>query len=130
MKRITNLPKENCQKVETISPPEVTAYNTEVKSGTVATISCVIEQLTSKLEVKWLGDDGIEITDDANYRVKPPAFDGNRQTEILVVKKDAVDQDRTFTCRVRSTQFSESPSYDTDVQIIVYGIITRNLVRN
>ena len=100
----------------------VTATHTEVKSGTDATISCVITGITSQVTVEWLGPSGI-IRSDANYTPHPGTYEttDNTQTATLEVKGDAVTDDRIFTCRVKSGTFSESPSANTEVQLNVYG---------
>ena len=98
---------------------EVKAVNAEVKSGTDATISCVIEGITSQVEVEWVGP-GVN-GEDNNYTPKSGTLDNNSQTASLDVKGAAVTKDKTFTCRVTSSQFPSSPPSDTEVQLNVYG---------
>ena len=100
----------------------MTAHSAEVKSGTDATISCVIEGITSQVEVEWLksSEDIIEIAD-PNYTPRSVTLNGDRQTATLEVKGAAVTKDKTFTCRVTSSQFPDSPPSDTEVQLNVYG---------
>ena len=93
------------------------AHSAEVKSGTKTTISCVITGITSPINVKWLESSGGVIEMDAdNYTPNSGTLDNNRQTATLEVK--GATEDKTFTCRVI---FPGSSSYDTDVQLNVYG---------
>ena len=96
---------------------EVTTHNVEVKSGTAVTLSCVISGITEKVDVEWLP------TPDTNYISNPGTFDDYQttQTATLSVAADMVSADKTFTCRVHSTQFSDSPSSDTKIKLNVYG---------
>ncbi|XP_063691277.1 uncharacterized protein LOC134823673 [Bolinopsis microptera] len=100
---------------------EVHAVNAEVKSGTYATISCVIVGITSLATVEWVGPSGTDISGDSNYTPKSGTLDGDSQTATLEVTGAAVTEDRTFTCRVTSGQFHSSPFSDTEVQLNVYG---------
>ena len=75
------------------------------------------------MSVEWLTSDGTSIdsaTD--NYVPSTGAIEsGNIQRATLVVGQQAVDQDKTFTCRVTSSQFPSSPPSETEVQLNVYG---------
>ena len=102
---------------------QVTGFSAEVKSGADATISCVIEDITSQVEVEWVLSSGNVIVTDNNYTPNSGTLENNRQTTTLEVR--GATQDTTFTCRVRSRQFDiQSLHYtDDDVQITVYGCL-------
>ena len=102
-----------------INTPEVEAANVEVKSGRDATISCVIERITSLVTVEWVELSGNVIVTDDNYTPQSGTLENNSQTATLHI--NGATEDKTFTCRVTSGQFPSSPSSDTDVQLDVYG---------
>ena len=100
----------------------MTAHNAEVKSGTDATISCVIDGITSQAIVEWVGP-GVHGEDD-NYTPQSGTQVGSSQTATLDVKGAAVTEDKAFACRVTSSQFPDSnePMSVTSVQLYVYGM--------
>ena len=111
--------QENTEKPIHYLYSEVTTQNVEVKSGTAVTLSCVISGITEQVDVVWLP------STDTSFTSNSGTFDDdqNTQTATLSVTADAdmVSADKTFTCRVHSTQFSGSPSSDTKIQLNVYG---------
>ncbi|XP_063691276.1 uncharacterized protein LOC134823672 [Bolinopsis microptera] len=96
---------------------DVAVNDAEVKSGTDATISCVMKGITSLVKVEWVGAHG----EDNSYTPKSGTLDGDSQTATLEVTGAAVTEDRTFTCRVTSGQFPDSPYSDTYVMMTVYA---------
>ena len=84
----------------------MTAHSAEVKSSTHATISCVIDGITSQVEVEWVGLSGNVIVTDNNYTPKSGTLENNSQTATLEV--NGATEDKTFTCRV--TSVSEWPT--------------------
>ena len=105
----------------------MTAHSAEVKSSTDATISCVIDEITSQVEVEWVGLSGNVIVTDNNYTPNSGTLDNNRQTATLEVK--GATEDKIFVCRVKSGQFPDSnePMSVTSVQLYVYGMFEISL---
>ena len=93
-----------------------------MKSGTDATVSCVITGIKALAMVEWWGPSGRILLDD-DYILNPGPYesDDKRQTTTLEVKGPAVTEDKTYTCRVRSGISYESPPSNTNVQLNVYG---------
>ena len=84
--------------------------NKEVKSDTDATISCVINGLTKKLDnIVWTkdGTDVTELSPD-NYVVSPGTYGSNSQTTILTVKAAANTADSTYTCVITSDEWLQT----------------------
>ena len=83
----------------------------------------MIAGITSTVTVEWLGPPGSDISADANYIRKSGTYQrsDNTQRATLEVRRAAVTEDKTYTCKVTSNKFSESPSSKTDVKINVYG---------
>ena len=93
-----------------------------MKSGTDATVSCVITGIKALAIVEWLGPSGRILLDD-EFIINPGPYesDDKRQTTTLEVKGPAVTEDKTYTCRVRSSISYESPPSNTNVQLNEYG---------
>ena len=93
-----------------------------MKSGTAATISCVISGITKKVGVEWLESITTQLSH-ADYVTSSGTLDNNdsTQTSTLEIGGNLVTADKTFICRVRSFEYSDSPSSDTMVQLRVYG---------
>ena len=100
---------------------QVTGFSAEVKSGEHATISCVIDEITSQVEVEWVGSSGKVIVTDNYYTPNSGTLHNNRQTATLEIR--GATEDTIFTCRVRYETETGLPSSDTDVQITVYGCL-------
>lgn len=91
----------------------------EVKSGTTATISCVITEISSRMNLEWWASSGKIDTGNSDYIQDLGTMTAGKQTATLVAKVPTKDQ--TFTCRVKSERFPESPESNKRVQINVYG---------
>ena len=107
---------------------DVKAHSAEVKSGTDTTISCVISGIKNRVTVEWLlnGASVSVISSDSrsSYTSNTGSVDAdnmNSQTATLNIEGSAVKKDGTYTCRVQSELFSESPTSDTVVYLYVYG---------
>ena len=94
---------------------EVTPHHVEVKSGTAATVSCVITEISSQMTVEWLASSGRIDNDNTNYIQKSGAITAGKQTATLEAKLPKNDE--TFTCRVKSAQFIDSPPSHKTVQM-------------
>ena len=93
-----------------------------MKSGTAATISGVISGITKKVGVEWLESTTTPLSH-ADYVQSSGTLDysDSTQTSTLEIGGNLVTADKTFICRVRSLEYSDSPSSDTMVQLRVYG---------
>ena len=102
----------------------VKPYNVEVKSGTETTFSCEITGITSPVTVEWFQPSGSKVSDTTKgYYQDPGTLQGSSQTSTLKVTGITVAEGGLFTCRVKSGEYSESPSSDTEVNLNVYGKI-------
>ena len=93
--------------------PGVTAKNSEVLSGTAASISCVVTGLTRQLDgVKWEKPDGTFIDSNSDgYTFEDGAsnFGSNTQTTVLTIPSDINIVDAicqwTFAGKVKVNQY-------------------------
>ena len=101
---------------------EVRPTNKEVKSGTDATVSCVVSGITQRLETVVWKKDGTDVTtlSGSNYVVSPGTYDSNSQTTTLTVKAAANAADSTYTCVITSDEWRVS-NKETNVILNVFG---------
>ena len=82
--------------------------NSEVLSGTLATLSCIVTGLTKTLEsVSWENPDGSSITASGNGFIFDDGstnFDGSSQTTTLTIPTDQTIDDVTYKCVVQSEE--------------------------
>ena len=71
------------------------------------------------MTVEWLKPSGAIANGNANFIRNLGAITGDKQIATLEVKETI--EDKTFTFRVTSGQFIDSPPSDTSVQLDVYG---------
>ena len=97
-----------------------------MKSGIATTISCVISGLTNQVTVEWL-DSATTPVSNSDYVQSAGTFHSTdfTQTSTLEISGNLVTADKTFICRVRSLEYSDSPSSDTMVELSVYGKCSR-----
>ena len=92
----------------------------EVKKGTETKLSCLITGITQTVTVTWTKS-GQSVSGNSNIVVVPGTVETNKQTSTLTIKSAEVQGDASYTCRVRSGEFSHSPAKDTVVLLNVYG---------
>jgi hypothetical protein len=98
----------------------VAAVGKVVKEASEAMISCKITGLAAKATVQWVDDKG-SILEAPNYTPDPGTESSGTQTSTLKVKATAVKEDKSYSCRVKSSDAPSSPHSDTSVDLIVYG---------
>ena len=64
---------------------------------------------------------GTSLKDVGGYAIEQGTFETTSQTSTLDIHGDMVTEDKTFTCRVTSPTYPDSPSSDTRVNLSVYG---------
>ena len=110
---------------------DVEAKDSEVRTNTEATISCVVSGLTKELDaVTWLKpSQGGPITDGTDsYQIDVGTYEPstNIQTTVLTVPAGENMADAVFTCVIQSDEHgktSASPQ-KTDVESNVFGEFT------
>ena len=97
-----------------------------MKSGTAATISCVISGRTNQVDVDWLHSrSGTSLKDVGGYTIEQGTLETTTQTSTLEILGTMVTEDKTFTCRVTSPTFPNSPSSEIGVGLSVYGELNK-----
>ena len=93
-----------------------------MKSRTAATISCVISGLTNQVNVDWLHPtSGTSLKNVGGYIIEQGTLETTTQTSTLEILGTMVTEDKTFTCKVRSSAYPNSPSLEIGVSLSVYG---------
>ena len=98
----------------------MTPKHRQVKTGTEVTLSCEISDLDTAVSVEWVKDQKV-ITTDGQYTESAGSPVSGIQTATLVISGNNVVEDATYTCRVQSTDYDNSPTSDTEVLLEVYG---------
>lgn len=111
--------------------PGVTAKNSEVLSGTAASISCVVTGLTRQLDgVKWEKPDGTFIDSNSDgYTFEDGAsnFGSNTQTTVLTIPSDINIVDAIYKCVLESNEHV-LPSSKTNVQSKVFSKLSDYII--
>ena len=93
-----------------------------MKLGTAATISCVISGLTNQIDVDWLHPtSGTSLKNVGGYVIEQGTLETTTQTSTLEIHGNMVTEDKTFTCKVSSSAYPNSPSSEIGVSLSVYG---------
>ena len=110
-----------------LSLSDVDVVNSEVLSGTLATLSCVVTGLTKTLEsVSWEKPDGSSITASGNGFIFDDGstnFDDSSQTTTLTIPTDQTIDDVTYKCVVQSDEHNVL-GRKIDVQSKVFSKLT------
>ena len=93
----------------------------EVIPGSDVTLSCEITDLDSPVNVQWVNEAGDNIEDGEQYTVTHSTGDNRDHVTTIALEGSTVTEDLSFTCRVESVEFSNSPSSDTVVKLVVNG---------
>ena len=101
----------------------------EVKTGTDATISCVISGITQAVQsVVWKTSSSTNVvTDDStNYVQNDGSYQSasNSQTTELTVKAAKTDQDVSYTCVITANEWGGASPKPTIVNLNVFGKFT------
>ena len=124
MEKLSNIKYKIYNKV---SLSDVDVVNSEVLSGTLATLSCVVTGLTKTLEsVSWENPDGSSITASGNGFIFDDGstnFDGSSQTTTLTIPTDQTIDDVTYKCVVQSEEHNVL-GRKIDVQSKVFSKLT------
>ena len=97
----------------------VVSVKKEVKTGSTATISCVITGIKKTATVTWLTN--TEPVSGDKFTTVQGSESGGTQTSTLTVDGSAVTADTAYTCRVASGLFPDSSSFDKIVNLTVFG---------
>ena len=84
-------------------------------------ISCVITGITETVTVVWRT--ATEPVSGAKFSSVQGSHSGGSQTSTLTVDSTEVTEDKTYTCRVTSGSFPDSPFFDTAIKLNVYGTL-------
>ncbi|XP_063693677.1 serine-rich adhesin for platelets-like [Bolinopsis microptera] len=103
---------------------DVESVNTEVKTGSYATISCIITGITETVAVTWRTSTG-PVSGDKLVPTQGSHSDGT-QTSTLAVDGTLVNEDTAYTCRVTSGSLPDSNFFDTTVNLNFYDVESVN----
>ncbi|XP_063691212.1 titin-like [Bolinopsis microptera] len=99
----------------------------EVEPGSDVTLSCEITDLDSTVNVAWVNEAGDIVTDGEQYTVTHSQEYNWDHVTTLALEGSTVTEDLSFTCRVKSVEFSNSPSSDTVVKLVVNGVCMKEV---
>ena len=91
----------------------------EVQKSTTTTISCEITGISSTATVTWRTSTGVVSGDE--FTATQGSHSEGTQTSTLAVDGTQVNVDTAYTCRVTSGSLPESGSFDTTVNLKVFG---------
>ena len=102
----------------------ITGLDRSVTTGKEQTISCLIDNLDSAADVKWMdvtGNKLISPGDTSNYVIEDgkSSFSGGSQTTQLTLKLPVVvniRSARTYRCTISSTHFAGSGDFGIDIR--------------
>ena len=97
--------------------------NQEVEYGTTVTLSCEISDLDEEVRVQWVKESGdVIVSGGSEYTVSQGNLSSSWiQIATLVINGSSVTEDSLFTCRIHSTQYTNSPSSDTVIKLDIFG---------
>ena len=103
----------------------ITGLDRSVTTGKEQTISCLIDNLDSAADVKWMdvtGNKLISPGDTSNYVIDDgkSSFSGGSQTTQLTLKLPVVSQRRsvrTYRCSISSAHFPGSGHFGIDIKV-------------
>ena len=107
----------------------ITGLDRSVTTGKEQTISCLIDNLDSAADVKWMdvtGNKLISPGDTSNYVIDDGKlnFSGGSQTTQLTLKLPVVvniRSARTYRCSISSTHFPGSGDFGIDIAVTPIG---------
>ncbi|XP_063691323.1 basement membrane-specific heparan sulfate proteoglycan core protein-like [Bolinopsis microptera] len=103
---------------------DVESVNTEVKKGSYATISCIINGITETAAVTWRTSTGPVPAE--KFTPVKGSYSAGTQTSTLAVDGTLVNEDTAYTCRVTSGSLPDSNFSDTTVNLNVYDVESVN----
>ena len=103
----------------------ITGLDRSVTTGKEQTISCLIDNLDSAADVKWMdvtGNKLISPSETSNYVIDDGkySFNGGSQTTQLTLKLPVVmniRSARTYRCTISSTHFPGSGGFGVDIAV-------------
>ena len=94
------------------------AHSKEVGSGSSATLSCVVSDISEAVSITWKSSDG-SVVDKSGITTSSGEFDGTFQTATLTI--ESAENEETFACEAKSIKYPDIDPVTKTVQVFVYS---------